>query len=175
MKRLFVLFSLLSCVGASAQTMKNFYRQAKHDEGTLYFVLPREMACCEAKPREVAGSLSYDYTYLDSRDSVTVLMTVTTGWAFEADSVCFEIARGAWGFGVEPIYCTVGKRERQNRLRCIVPYDLWVEMYRAPEPFVLRIFSSENGVELGFSDKRKTWEKIRPYFERLQETIRLNR
>ena len=175
MKRLFVLFSLLSCVGGSAQNMKNFYRQAKHDEGTLYFVFPREMACCEAGPGGFSGSLSYDYTYLDARDSVAMLMTVATDGVFEADSVCFETVRGAFGFGAEPIYRTAGKREWRSRLRCVVPYDLWAEMYRASEPFVLRVYSSKSGAGPGFSDKRKTWKKIRPYFGTLQETIRLNR
>lgn len=125
MKRLFVFFSLLSCVGGSAQDMKNFYRQAGHDEGTLYFVLPREMACCGAKPGGFSGSLSYDYTYLDARDSVTMLMTVATDGIFEADSVCFETVQGAFGFGVEPIFRMAGKREWQSRLRCVVPYGLW--------------------------------------------------
>ncbi len=175
MKRLFVFFSLLSCVGGSAQDMKNFYRQAGHDEGTLYFVLPREMACCGAKPGGFSGSLSYDYTYLDARDSVTMLMTVAADGIFEADSVCFETVQGAFGFGVEPIFRMAGKREWQSRLRCVVPYGLWEEMYSASEPFVLRVFSSESGACLRFSDKGKIWKKIRPYFGKLQETIRLNR
>jgi len=171
----FVLFSLLSYAGASAQNMKNFYRQTQHAEGTLYFVLPREMPCDETKSIEAAGPMSYDYTYLDARDSVAMLMTVATDRSFVPDSVRIETHLTEFRCAVEPIYCVAVRRGWQSRFRCVVPYGFWEEMYTGDDPFVLCVFSVGGEVRLGFSDKKREREKIRPYFERLQETIRLNR
>ena len=78
MRRLFLVFVLFMALPLGAQNLKGFYVQKIHPDGLLYFVYPQKMAEMKGNMKLCRGSLLYDYTYLDARDSVTLLITVET-------------------------------------------------------------------------------------------------
>ena len=171
-KLLFTLCAFGFCLTASADKFEKFYRQSLHDEGLLYFVLPQQMAVRGA-PEISCEPLIYDYTFLDSRDSVSLLITLTTNGVFRPDSL--HIAAGGISCPVEVIYYQPVKKQWECRLRVTIPYEQWEAMYTPTEPFVLEFSSLQNGARISFSDTPRKWPKIRSHFLRLLEMIRLNK
>lgn len=158
-----------------AQNLKGFYVQKIHTDGLLYFVYPQKMAGMKENMKLCRGPLSYDYTYLDARDSVTLLVTVETYAVFSADSLFVSLPDGSrHACAAEMIYCEPHKNAWRCRLRCMLPYGTWEQMYR-DKPFTLTLFSAKGGVSLCFKDKAGAWSKVCARFARLQEMIRLNR
>lgn len=175
MKQLLFVILLSVCLPLGAQNLKGFYVQTMHPEGLLYFVYPRNMAVLKGESKLCRESLSYDYTYLDARDSVTLLVSVETNVAFSADSLFVDIPDGSrCAYATELIYCEPHKNAWKCRLRCVLPYDKWEQMYRAT-PFTLTLFSMKDNTSVSFKDKSGVWSKVRARFARLQEVIRLNR
>lgn len=167
---------LCTCLTVSAQNLKNFYRQAPHAEGALYFVLPQQMSEAKSQNGMLCESLSYDYTYLDSRDSVTLLLTLTTKEIFRADSLQIETPSGqSRKYGVQTLYYNPVKNCWECRIRTVIPYKEWEAMYHSVEPFALVFSSAESEERLRFSDKPSKWEKIRSRYVHLQDLIRLNK
>lgn len=174
MKRLSLLaVVLLLGLQAVAQDMKKFYMQNLHPDGLLYFVLPQEMPEVKDARKVCLKPLSYDYTYLDARDSVTLLMTVTTNEVFGPDTLRLAGLSQEKAFPVEQIYCDLVKKGWECRVGCQLSYADWEEMYRNARPFVLSL--SGNGICARFACKPDDWEKLRACFVRLQDVIRLNR
>ena len=173
-KLLFALFALGFCLTASADKFEKFYRQSLHAEGLLYFVLPQKMAVLGAQEISYAP-LTYDYTCLDSRDSVSLLATLTTGEVFRPDSLHITAVSCEISCPVEVIYYQPAKKQWECRLRVTIPYEQWEAMYASTEPFVFEFSSPQNGARISFSDTPRKWPKIRSNFLRLQEMIRLNK
>lgn len=175
MKRLFFVLILFAYFPLGAQNLKGFYVQTMHPEGLLYFVYPQKMTELKGESKLCRGPLSYDYTYLDARDSVTLLFSVESNAAFSADSLFVELPDGGMhAYAIEMIYCEPHKNAWRCRLRCVLHYDEWEQMYRT-EPFTLTLFSVKDGTRVSFKDKSSVWSKVRARFARLQEVIRLNR
>lgn len=175
MKRLYFFVILLAGLPLGAQNLKGFYVQKMHPDGLLYFVYPQKMPEVKGGVKLCRGPLSYDYTYLDARDSVTLLVSVETNKAFRADSLFVDLPDGSrYACATEMIYCEPFKNIWKCRLRCVLPYGKWEQMYRT-EPFMLTLFTVKDNVRLCFKDKPGVWSKVRARFARLQEMIRLNR
>ncbi|MCB6972422.1 MULTISPECIES: hypothetical protein [Butyricimonas] len=175
MRRLFLVFVLFMALPLGAQNLKGFYVQKIHPDGLLYFVYPQKMAEMQGNMKLCRGSLLYDYTYLDARDSVTLLITVETNAVFSTDSLFVDLPDGSrYACAVEMIYCEPRKNAWRCRARCMLTYDVWVRMYKE-QPFTLTLFSIKDNVGLCFRDKAGTWSKVCARFRRLQEMIRLNR
>lgn len=175
MRRLFLVIVLFMALPLGAQNLKGFYVQKIHPDGLLYFVYPQKMAELKGDMKLCRGALSYDYTYLDARDSVTLLMTVETNAVFSADSLFVDLPEGVrYACAVEMIYREPWKKAWRCRVRCVLTYDLWERMYKA-RPFTFTLFSAEDHVALCFRDKAGAWPKVRARFGRLHEMIRLNR
>ena len=176
MKQLFCIVTLLLCLPMTAQNLGKFYKQALHSEGSLYFVLPQEMSELKIGKEQCCKPLSYDYTYLDARDSVTLLMTTVTKSLFKADSLSISFYVGEQrSYVTELIYCKSVKRGWECRIHCVLPYNDWKLMYQGAEPFTFTLFSKENNSRLSFSNKSGKWSEISTKFVRLQDIIRLNR
>ncbi len=173
-KLMFTLSAICVCLTASADKFEKFYRQSLHTEGLLYFVLPQQMAVRGAKEISCAP-LTYDYTCLDSRDSVSLLATLTTGEVFRPDSLHITTASGDRSYPVEVIYYQPAKKQWECRLRVTIPREEWEAMFASTEPFVFEFSSPQSGARISFSDKPRKWPKVRSNFLRLQEMIRLNK
>lgn len=175
MRRLFFVFVLFMALPLGAQNLKGFYVQKIHPDGLLYFVYPQKMAEMKGNMKSCRGPLLYDYTYLDARDSVTLLITVETNAIFSTDSLFVDLPDGSrYACAVEMIYCEPHKNAWKCRVRCMLTYDVWVRMYKE-QPFTLTLFSIKDNVGLCFRDKAGVWSKVSARFGRLQEMIRLNR
>ena len=94
---------LCVCLATTAQNPDRFCIQTLHPEGVLYFVLPRKMPEMNGICRK---PLYYDYTYLDARDSVSLLMTVTAGRPLVVDSLQITTSLKEYRHRLERIYCT---------------------------------------------------------------------
>jgi hypothetical protein len=173
-KLLFTLLALGLFLTAPAGNFEKFYRQSLHAEGLLYFVLPQQMPCQQAGAGIPCEPLSYDYTCLDGRDSVSLLVTITSGEVFRPDSLHIAAGLSDGTYPVEVIYYKPVKKRWECRTRIVMPYRQWEEMYRPEQPFRLE-FSSTPGARACFSDSPRKWPKIRADFLRLQEMIKLNK
>ncbi len=175
-KLLLITYLCLSSFCAHAQSLKDFYIQALHAKGKLYFVLPQKMNVAKEVKNFCAKSLSYDYTYLDSSDSVSILMTVTTNDVFKADSMIVSLSeRTTMRYGVEIIYINPLKRGWESRVSCKITENDWQEMYQGEQPFKITFFSSGSSIRPAYLDKPSKWKKISSKFLKLQEMIRINR
>lgn len=176
MKRLFYLAILWVCLSAEAQDLKKFYIQTLHAEGMLYFVFPQKMPEVKEGKRGCREDLSYDYTYLDARDSVSLLMTTFTEPIFNADSVRIGFPSGEQkAIATEMIYCQSTQKGWECRLRCTLHYNDWLRMYHGAQPFTLTLAAKGSDWQPCFGDKPGKWAKLSTRFIRLQEIIRLNR
>ena len=175
MKRiLFLSFLLCWCLSMTAQRNNKFYKQSVHAEGALYFVNPQTMPEIKGNKTYCSKPLSYDYTYLDSRDSVTLLMTIVSKNIYKPDylQVTGSIEKQ---YPLELIYCEMAKKGWKSRLKCQIPYDDWKKLYHAAVPFVLEFHAVDGEVQPRFSDKPRSWKKLCDDFIRLQELIDVNK
>ncbi len=120
--------------------------------------------------------LQYDYTYLDARDSVSMLMTVVTRKPVRIDSLLIQLPSTAnIKHPLEQIYIQPKGKKWENRLQCTISYQEWCLMYASPEPFILQFSMPDEDNEIVFADKRHKWTKIAARFTGLQQIIELNK
>lgn len=162
------------CLSLTAQKKNKFYRQSPYSEGTLYFVNPQSMPEVKGNKMYCTKPLSYDYTYLDGRDSVTLLMTIVTKKMYKPDhlQITGPIEKQ---YPIELLYCEMDKKAWKSRLSCLISYEDWKKMYRAAAPFVLELHSENGEVQPRFSDKPRGWEKLCEDYIRLHDLIDLNK
>ena len=174
MKRIiYVLILLMSCSMVEA---RDFYQAVMQQNGTLYFVFPQRMPVLNAYGRQGMKQLDYDYTYLDSRDSVSMLMTVECNMLCQIDHATITYGNGKTiSSDVEILYCDKKKLQWVHRIGIKFTQGQWNEVYSQLKPFTLTLVD-KNGMPIAaFSDKVNNWGKIRTQYSDLMTVIRLNK
>lgn len=177
-KILFVLLLISSFTTIDAQNINKFYKQTINSEGLLYFVFPQEMSINKSKSTVICKKeLSYDYTYLDSRDTVTVLCTITTSIPYKSESVEISYYNGINQTiilrNTEILYIEPKGKNWNTRLRIPITYDEWKSIYSSPIPFSISFIEGKENHRIEYKDKKKKWEKISPKFLKLFQVIDL--
>lgn len=158
-----------------AQNMDKFYKQSVSSEGQVYFVLPQKMAVDKSMGEsEGVSPLSIDYTYVQAKDSVTLLFTLRMNEAEKADSLKFVVDNASGGsFPIRMLYSEYRKNRWHFRYKSLVPYSVWKSVYSRSQPFSLVLVSTE--AQRQFAFRYKKWGKEHVLFVRLFQLMEMNR
>lgn len=162
---------------AVGQELGGFYKQSIHPEGLLYFIFPQQMPASKNRKSIGKKALSYDYTYLDSRDSVTLLMTMNTTEPFIPDSLIISEN------GKNPIikrnltilYVEAKGKHWVARTKAQMAFEEWIYLYSCKTPPQYIFTSKEKALSLIYSNNERNWKKISGKFQKIQELIKINR
>lgn len=178
-KILSILVFLVSFTYINAQDITKFYKQSIHTEGLLYFVYPQKMSIKKGESSNICKKdLSYDYTYLDSKDSVTILMTITTSVPYKPD--CIEITynsgtqKSSVSGNTEILYVESQKKNWITRVRTTIGYSDWTNIYKSPTPITVSFSSDTDKQKIEYMDSQKRWKKVSMKFIRLFQLIDYN-
>lgn len=178
-KILSILVFWVSFTYINAQDITKFYKQSIHTEGLLYFVYPQKMSIKKGESSNICKKdLSYDYTYLDSRDSVTILMTIATSVPYKPH--CIEITynsgtqKSSVSGNSEILYVESQKKNWITRVRTTIGYNEWVNMYKSPIPITVSFSSDTDIQKIEYMDSQKRWKKVSMKFIRLFQLIDYN-
>ena len=176
---LFILCGICTCKFVSAQNIEGFYQQAAHAEGLLYFVFPQKMRNHDSG-RDVNLSnkpLLYDYTYLDTQDDVTLLITITTVAPFLPDSLVVFTGKEdlflKWK--TEVLYVQTRGKQWEVRTKTQLTFDEWCAIYllRVVPQYVF--VSMDKSCMTFHQDNKREWDKIAARFRKLHNLIQINR
>ncbi|WP_288149419.1 hypothetical protein [Bacteroides acidifaciens] len=174
MKTLSFLIAALFCItGLSAQNYNKYFTQNVHEKGMLYFIFPTDME--SAKENTSKATLNYDFTYLDSQDSVALLSTCSTKNPLLIDSLHVVLPSGKQrSFPVERIFNEKKKNKWNSRTRCNIDFALWEEMYKNEQAYTL-VYTSRSNTSLAFTDSPRKWKKNKNIIHFIQSLIAMNR
>lgn len=174
MKRILFILATLFCIASlPAQNYNKYFTQNIHERGKLYFVFPQKMKGVKGDSKK--AYLSYDFTYLDSENKVSLLTTCFTKEPFVVDSIHVVLPSGrTQSYGIEKIYNERKKGYWNGRNRCYIDFSLWCDMFQGTEPYRL-ILSSVKGKRIDFTFSKKSWKKNKEIINFLQTLIEMNR
>lgn len=166
---LLYIFLLLSFSVYSQSYNKSFIMNVTQ-EGNLYFIYDLKMK----SQTEDVKSLEFDYTFVESRDYVTLTATCISKNSVILDSLSLLLPTGCkYSNAVDKIY-TERKSQWQTRFNCNIDYDFWLKMYDSDTPFQL-VLQDKNGVQIIYEDSKKGWKKNKKKMQSIQEVISVNR
>lgn len=166
---LLYIFLLLSFSLYSQSYNKSFIMNVTQ-EGNLYFIYDLKMK----SQTEDVKSLEFDYTFVESRDYVTLTATCISKNVVSVDSLSLLLPTGCkYSNGVDKIY-TERKSQWHTRFHCNIDYDFWMKMYDSDTPFQL-VLQDKNGVQIIYEDSKKGWKKNKKKMQSIQEIISVNR
>ena len=172
MRSLLSLVLVLFAIGVNAKSYNKSFIMNMHPEGKLYFVYETKMPSTAGKN---VGSLKYDYTHIDSREEVALLMTCSTIKPAVIESMTIVLPSGEkHTLPIEKIYNSKKRKMWDSRIRCYIDRAVWLEMYNQEQPFQIEL-QLNDGTTLQFCDKPRNWIKNREKMTFIQEVISLNR
>ena len=162
MKRILIgIFCLLSVTSVFAQKTEDMYVMRHSEEGQLYFVRPNMFYSADGK-----AELSYDITYLNTRDTASVKMTIYETTLVSIDSVAI-VSNGARFLcdDVASIYKEKDNKRWVHRCDCPFPFNaLELAMTAGQAPTVI-VYTNKS--TLSYSMVANKWAKLRPRFSEI--------
>lgn len=165
-----IAFVWLCCAGVG-----NMYVQRHGRDGWLFFVFSQKMPA--VKGNSSAKNLEYDYTYLESSDSVTLLATMKTDLSQRPLSASIMTCDTVYNAPVEMIYATPKGKGFVYRIKTVMPFRIWEKMYDCRKPFVIKYCFSDgdNGFfECAFGYPEGKWKGNRKKMGMILETVKFN-
>lgn len=174
-----ILIFIINFTSVQSQDISKFYKQTIHSEGLLYFVYPQKMSIKKSELTNICkNNLSYDYTYLDSKDSVTILMTITTSVPYKPDRINITYNLGTQKKSIsrnaEILYVESQKKYWKTRVRASFKYDEWTDIYNSLTPITICFTSDTEKHKIEYMDSQKKWEKVSIKFIKLFQLINYN-
>lgn len=160
----------LCCAGVG-----NMYVQRHGSEGWLFFVFSQKLPA--VKGNVLAKNIEYDYTYLESTDSVTLLATLRTNLAQKPVYSVIDFCDTSYKAPAELIYASPKGKGFVYRIKTVMPFGIWERMYACSEPFVVSYeFSSDSVsmVKCSFGYSLGKWKDNRVKMASIIETVKFN-
>lgn len=175
MKIFFRYLFVALCIGVftpsvlRAQSMSKFYVSKSIEDGMLYFILPH-------KAKLLSGSadkyLSYDFTYLTTQDSVTMLATFKSRYPQRPKTFHLGGSRGE-GYPVQAIYTNIRGKWWVSRLSCRIPISVWREAMQAKDALQFH-WMLDGGEEVVYGYTGAKWQKRQRKYQVFFDILRLN-
>ncbi len=166
---LLYIFLLLSFSLYSQSYNKSFIMNVTQ-EGNLYFIYDLKMK----SQTDDVKSLKFDYTFVDSRDAVSLTATCVSKMAVNIDSLSLHLPNCVkYEYVVEKMYSEKESLWR-TRFRVNIDYDVWLNMYNSESPFEL-ILLCKNREPIVYKDSKNRWRKNKKKMQSIQEVISANR
>lgn len=153
----------------------SMYVQRRGADGWLFFVFSQRLPAL--KGNNLAKSIEYDYTYLESTDSVTILATLKTGFSSKPVSTRINYCGSSYEAPSELIYATPKGKGFVYRIKTTIPFDVWDQMYSCPVPFIISFGFSGAGERLmqcSFGYSAGKWKSNRDKMETIIESVKFN-
>lgn len=170
--RLALLLTTLSTGAATlwGQSLAKLYVSRAQPVGTLYFIRPDQMTTLSGDAR----LKTYDYTHIDTTDSVTMLLTLLADTPLETPELHLSGADTTTRHDIQYIYRRAQGRRWESRLRIAMGYDRWQQLYASELPLrlALRLPSGDEGV---YSYSSKKWRRLREVYGQFFKLVELNR
>lgn len=164
-----LLISILSPYTIIAKSLDKLYVSLLTDKGTVYHTYPMNLVNIDnANKRLSVSKLKYDYTYVDSKDSVDILISVSYNILSKPEHISFD---GTTYYPTSIIYIDNKDKRFIYRFQCTFPYKEWIKLYSSiNHPFTVNLYC-EDGTELKFSCPQKKWAEISGDFRNLFNLI----
>lgn len=163
-----LLISVLSPYTIFAKSLDKLYVSLLTEKGTVYHTYPMDLVNIDhANKRLSVSKLKYDYTYIDSKDSVDVLISVSYNILSKPEHISFD---GTTSYPTSIIYIDNKNKRFIYRFQCTFPYKEWIKLYSSIIPFTVNLYC-EDGTELKFSCPEKKWAEISCDFRNLFKLI----
>lgn len=170
MRRCLLYIFLLLSFSAYSQSYKKSYVMNVTPEGNLYFIYDLKMK----SQSDDVKSLKFDYTFVESREYVTLMATCISKNAVNIDSLSIILPTGCkYADAVDRIY-TDRKSHWHTRFRCNIDYDFWMNMYSSDASFEL-VLHNKNRTQIKYEDSKKGWKKNQKKMQYIQEMISANK
>lgn len=153
----------------------NMFVQRHGSDGWLFFVFSQKLPAL--KGNDLSKQIDYDYTFLESTDSVTLLATLRTDISRRPTCSQVNFCDTTYTAPVELIYATPKGKGFVYRIKTVMPFRIWESMYACSEPFVITYeFSGVNAspVKCSFGYSIGKWKDNRAKMTSIIETVKFN-
>ncbi|MDE5843289.1 MAG: hypothetical protein K2H35_06100 [Muribaculaceae bacterium] len=143
---------------------------------TLFFIFSQKLPVC--KCTEIKSKpISYDYTYVSSTDSISMLITLPLKSASRDISISISTDDTTHIYNPELIYVHSKGKFLEYRLRVNMSFEQFNTMYSSSVPFTVDVSTnsptSESNLKYCFSDRKK-WENNKSRMMQIIDLIKLN-
>ncbi|MDE7382034.1 MAG: hypothetical protein K2N03_07920 [Muribaculaceae bacterium] len=140
MKKIVVIFSVIvmGIVNLSATNVKDMFVQRSTGDESLFFIFSQSLPG-QRENRESPKKLDYDFTYVQKTDSVTMLMTVNLPKSPKKLLISVETGNNTFEKEAEIIFVKPAKSSYSYRLRIMLSFKEFEEMYESSSPFTISL------------------------------------
>lgn len=161
MKRLTILFALSLCISyIYAEKTEDRYVVRPVQEGLLYFIEPFEVPSKDKMP-----AAELDITYIVSRDSFTLNMSIRLPEAIDADSIGLGSRTDTIVRDFHTFFIDKEKNRFKHRYSCTLPYTCLHTLYQSPMPYTLTIYAGGRKLQYGYAER--AWSKERSWMQQI--------
>lgn len=152
------------------------YVQRKGEKGWLFHVFNQKMGNSSTSSI-TPKNIDYDFTFLESTDSVNMLSTIVVPVGTTPTSLSLLSCGYEREFSPETIYVKpMGKNSLEYRFKISFPFKFWDEVYQCTEPFNLKYNIKIGGrySTLSFGYSRTKWKSNREKMLAIIQVIKYN-
>lgn len=161
-----VIFVCIFSQEATSQNISKHYVLSNQGENKLYFIYPQNGF------KNGSTKLTFDITYLDSREYTTFNFTYTDKRSLEINSLSLIYDKGSVNLPAEKIY-TESKSKWIYRLSVNVPFDTAHAFFKSEDVPQIQLKDKEEIINLNI--KKGYWEKLSHINNRIFEIMRINK
>ncbi len=166
-KAILTIAVILSITTVYSKSLDNLYVSLLTEKGTVYHTYPLDLDYYKESNNLSVSNLKYDYTYVDTTDSVDVLMTVTYSALSKPLDISFD---NSTSYPLSIIYIDNKGNKFIYRIKCTISYKEWVEIYSNANPINITLFC-EDKIKIKFNCPDKKWPSLRTDFTNLFKLI----
>ena len=155
--------------------LKNKYTEGRRSNEYILHIFERNLNA--SKSNKTIKNVKYDYTYVQTSDSVSILTTITVPNSCGTPSdIALSFCGKQLSMKPELIYVSPIKNGLEYRLRIAIPYEDWEEMINCAKPYdVIYKFSDNTSYHsFEFSYPQSKWNKVREELLQIRDIIRIN-
>ena len=162
-------------VTMSSFQIEKMYVQRQSEQGWVFYIFEQKMNSIDKQ--SPSKNIVYDYTYVEDKDSVSMLSTIVLRDVARPMKVVIATERGIYDFEPEQIYVNTKGDKMVYRLKIGMPFNVWEKIYYSSTPFKLTYeFEREkDGLPLCFNfSNKKEWGSLRENMQKILGLIKLN-
>lgn len=165
---LLVLMNTL-CSNSFAQNISKYYRVSMQENGRLFFVEPEQ----KFKNKNTHCKLSYDLTYLTSKDTVLLNFTYTDNTIRLIDSIRFVYGENRISSITKKLFIENDKKLWKHRYSAKFSFDeIYLIYHQEKSPKILLYFGNKS-TQLGI--KNRKWKKKSKILSKIMTLIKVNK
>lgn len=168
------LFAVISCY-AYASGINKMYVQRNAGNECVFFIFSQKIPALD-NTKMHTRNLEYDFTYAQRTDSVSMLLTVVLKEPVKMQQISIVNDNLSVSSAPETIYVKSVGSKMKYRLRLMMPFEEFYQIYNSPNPYTLMLSTENQGkiLELMFGYDSKKWVDNSKKMRAIIELIKLN-